>query len=290
VPPVLHFPEYRQFEAARVEANDAMMALLIGSRLGRHALGLAEGSPHLLGTLFPTVPEIGRLNRSVEDTRLLIDGAERYLAYMAIPYSLSVYSTLLSDGVALLRDAGVDHGDDDPRDIALSEIHARFVAAAGGDLTDFPQVHLRLFEFARWVRNRIVHRGGTPGSRLSNQYRQVLSEDDRVEWRRIARRDPPFGDGSEQMDLRSQELRVVLAITKHLAESANAVLRVKVPRTSWARVVVSDYEQSSGHSSAGRIESVRGYARMNYGPLMLDEDELSSAIDARTRKDGRSTD
>lgn len=289
MPLVLHFPEYRQFEAARVESNDAMMALLVGSRLGRHTLGLAEGSPHLLGSLFPAVPEVGRLNRSVADTRLLIDGAERYLAYMALPYALSVYSTLLSDGIALMREAGVDQGDDDPRDIPLSEIHARFVAAAGAELTDLPQVHLRLFEFARWVRNRIVHRGGTAGSRLPNHYRQVLGEDDRVEWRRIARRDPPFGDGGEQMDLRSPELRVVLAITKHLAESANVILCERLPRPAWAHIVVSDYEQTSRRSSAGRIEAVVGYARMNYAPLMLDEGELLSAVDARTRKDGRST-
>ena len=272
----MRFPEYRKFGQDRIEASDAMMALLIGSRLGSHTLTLAEGSPHLLGSLFPAVPEAGRLNRSVGDTRALILEAERHLAYMAIPYALSLYSGLLVDGIVLLRTAEVDPGTDEPRDIPLGAVHDRFLASASADRADLPGVDVELFEFIRWIRNRIVHRGAPAGSRLPNHHRQVLGQAAKDEWFRISRRAPDFGTGDDQMDLRSPELRVALAVTKHLAEAVNRVLQERVPRDVWARTVVADYSSVSGRRKP-RVDALVGYARNFYGPLKLTEAELDAA-------------
>ena len=286
----VRFPSYRAFERARIASNDAMMALLIGSRLGSHTLQLAEGSPHLLGTLFPAVPEAGRLNRSVEDARGLIDEAERHLTFMAVPYALAVYGGLLSDSISLLRLGGLDARTDEPRDIPLSEIHCRLVAAAGEDLTVFPAIQLRLFGLARWMRNRIVHRGGTAGSRLPIHYRQELRDVDRAEWQRIAKRDPPFGSGSDEMDLRSGELRAVLAVTKHLAEAVNGLLKARLPLEFWSLVAVDDYEEQSGRRAKGRVGSVLGFARMYYSGLEFASTDIEIAIATRLEEGGRSTD
>jgi|KBSMisStandDraft_5_1062788.scaffolds.fasta_scaffold349889_1 hypothetical protein len=54
-PKEVKYPQYRQFEAARIEASNSMMALLAGAQLARHLLRLTEGSNRLLPEVFPQV-------------------------------------------------------------------------------------------------------------------------------------------------------------------------------------------------------------------------------------------
>lgn len=286
---LIGFPQYRQFERTRVAANDAMMALLIGSRLGAHALSLAEGSPHLLGSMFPRVEEIGRFSRSVSDAQSLIAGAERHLTYMAIPYALAIYGGLLSSGVQVLRDSGVDTGEGEPLDIRLSDIHQEFCGSAGLPVSDLPAIHLELFEFSRWIRNRIVHRDGVAGSRLPNFWRSGLSGDARSEWIRVTKREPSFDGPDGRMELGSPELHGVLAVTKHLAEAANSLLGGAVPRAHWADIAVAHARaERGGRDRANELRSLKGFCKMNYGPLELTDDELGAAL-ARAKENGRSS-
>ena len=39
----IRYPDYRMYSASREEADNAMMALLVGSRLAAHTLRLTEG-------------------------------------------------------------------------------------------------------------------------------------------------------------------------------------------------------------------------------------------------------
>ena len=99
-------------------------------------------------------------------------------------------------------------------------------------------------------------------------------------------RDPPFGSGDDQMDLRSSELRVVLAITKHLGEAVNNILCNSVPRPYWASMVVRDYERVAHRRSAGRLKAVTGFASMYYSALALTAEELGTAIYDASEKAG----
>jgi hypothetical protein len=72
----VHFPEYRTYEQLRIAANDAMMALLIGSRLGAHTLDLNTGSAHLLPEIWPS-PNAPWLCPAVTPGHPLEKGARR---------------------------------------------------------------------------------------------------------------------------------------------------------------------------------------------------------------------
>src|SRR4029079_18358767 len=54
-PKEVKYPQYRQFEAARIEASNSMMALLAGARLARHLVRLPEGSNRLWPEVFRKV-------------------------------------------------------------------------------------------------------------------------------------------------------------------------------------------------------------------------------------------
>ena len=59
---IVEYLQYRQYEAARIEASNSMMALLAGAQLATHLLQLTEGSNRLLPEVFPQVPHIKRFN------------------------------------------------------------------------------------------------------------------------------------------------------------------------------------------------------------------------------------
>ena len=126
---MIKHPEYRAFERSRIAANDAMMALAIGARLAGHLLSQSpdEDADRLLPDVFPTVEGAQKLNRTVEDARLLISSAETHLAYMAIPFALSVHQTYCVQALRLLRRDGIDTATDDPFLIRLEHLHERLM-------------------------------------------------------------------------------------------------------------------------------------------------------------------
>src|SRR5215213_4126219 len=91
-----------------------MMALLIGSRLGEHALkNSAASSDARLPDLFGRIEGIERVNRTVGEAATLLKDSERHLAYMGIPYVLSVHGAFMSEAAIMLRKDG--HDDPDAR-------------------------------------------------------------------------------------------------------------------------------------------------------------------------------
>ena len=87
----VEFPTFRRYEANRQEANNAMMALLAGSKLAVHTLQLTSGSKELLPRIFPGVDHIAYFNLATDEaTRLLLDTAH-HLGAVAIPYALAVH-------------------------------------------------------------------------------------------------------------------------------------------------------------------------------------------------------
>jgi hypothetical protein len=283
---IVRFPAYRRFSAARIDANDAMMALLIGARLGKHALNTSAASPEvLLPSLFGQIPGIARLNRTAGDAARLLSGAETHLAYMAIPYALAIHGSFLVSAAQMLRDDGHDpetHTYTSSRQTDLAklplEIAHEYIAERCG--VELDGTLLPLFHIARRVRNRIIHYAGAPGSRLASEYRS-LSSDARDSWERLAGRPLDTALKADRMILHDGELIAVLGVSRNLVQEMNDLLSRTISRAYWASLAVDDYRDAHpdrfGERSR-RVRRIQGYAQHFYKPLHLTSEELATAL------------
>jgi hypothetical protein len=283
---IVRFPAYRRFSEARIEANDAMMALLIGARLGRHALETSAASPEaLLPSLFGQICGIGRLNRTAGDSARLLAGAERHLAYMAIPYALAVHGSFMVAAAQMVRDDGRDPvtnryalpHHEDPTKLSLEIAHEYITERCGVKLDG---TLLPLFHIARRIRNRIIHFAGVPGSRLATEYRSLSSEA-RDSWEHLAGRPLLDALGSKRLTLCDGELIAVLGVSRNLVQEINDLLAQTLSRAYWASLAVGDYRENHPERFGERdrqLRRVRGYAQHFYKPLRLTDDELATAI------------
>src|SRR6266496_2979500 len=270
------FPACRRYKAARVAASDSLMALLIGARLGEHALSTSPADPSArLPELFGRIPGIDRVNRTVTDAARLLADAEHHLASMGVPYVLGVQGAFVGETITMLRE---DREDDasatrsipwraDPNDVPLSEIHEYVAERCGRAL---PAESLQIFHLARRIRNRIVHFAGAAGSRLPGEYRS-LPVDAKARWEDIAGR-PLTIDRHGQLRLAEGELIAVLATTRLLAQAVNAMLVDTLSREYWSELVVSDYRALEPQRFGERSQRMRrlvGHARTIYGAIGL---------------------
>jgi hypothetical protein len=285
---MVRFPAYRQFSDARVEINDAMMALLIGARLGEHALRTSAASPDVrLPALFGQIEGIHRVNRTAGDAATLLAGAEQHLAYMAIPYALSVHGAFIARAAEMLRDDGRDEASQqhqfarqaDLAKLSLENAHEYVAERCLGRALDADL--LSLFHMCRRVRNRIVHFGGAAGSRLASEYRN-LSQDARDSWENLAGRSLPAAVVRGRLELGEGELVVVLAISRHLGQEVNGLLARTLSREYWAKLAVCDYRESHPERFGQRNRRARrllGHADRLYRPLALTAEELLAAVE-----------
>ena len=282
---ILRFPAYRRYSDARVEVNDAMMALLIGARLGEHALSTSAADPDaLLPSLFGQIPGIARLNRTAGDAAGLLAEAEVHLASMAIPYTLAVHGAFLAAAAQMVRDAGLDQRDaafevkrcGDLHKLPLDTGHEYIAERCRGQTN--PAL-LSLFHIARQLRNRIIHSNRTPGSRLLQEFR-TLQPAARESWEGLAGRPLTAAVASGRLEPKEGELVAVLAVSRHLVQDINTLLARKLSREYWARVAVADYRalhpQRFGER-ARRLRRLQGHAASFYAHLGLTEDELKAA-------------
>jgi hypothetical protein len=176
---VVRFPAYRQFSDARVEINDAMMALMIGARLGEHTLSNSPAAPEaLLPSLFGRIRSIKRLNRTAADAAILLEAAEGHLVYMAIPYALALHGVYVVAVAGMVRSDGHDEVDQQTSHPYQNDLYKLPLDIAHEYVEDRCEGHLSpellaLFHLSRRIRNRIVHAGGAVGSRLLGDYRNL---------------------------------------------------------------------------------------------------------------------
>lgn len=280
---VVRYPAYRRYSEARVAVNDAMMALLIGARLGEHALANSAASPNaMLPELFGRIDGIERLNRTVGDAAVLLARAEEHLVYMAIPYALSVHGSFVCASAEMLRAAGHDEPDSqrslhwrpDLSQLSLEVAHEYVEERCRLDLD--PTL-LQLFHLSRRVRNRIIHSSGVAGSRLPGEYRQ-LPKPAREGWERLAKRPLTQAVIDERLALREGELIAVLATSRHLAQEVSSLLAHTIDRHVWADIAVADYRGSHAQSFGERDKRhrrVKGFTDRYYRPLRLTVDEIA---------------
>jgi hypothetical protein len=287
---VVWFPAYRDFETSRVEANDALMSLLLGNHLARDELDNSKAAPALLlGRLYEGIPQVARFNVPLSVAREALVEAEQHFAQMAIPTAVTVHEVYVRNVVKLLKDAGKDPPTRagkpkhvaDPADIKLYAVHDYAAQCAQGARLDTAE--MRLFRWLRHVRNAIVHTAGYDHQGLAKRYASLR---DRGVWKALAERDFALrSDG--RCRLGEGEVIATLAITDRLAQDVNRMLvPPAIDARWWADYVVKDYRTShpERYRSTGRRDRrVEGFARQYYSLLKLTSAELVAAV-ARASK------
>lgn len=282
----VEFPAFRQYESTRQEANNAMMALLAGSKLAAHTLQLTTGSRQLLPDIFPGVEHISYFNlRTDAATALLLDTGH-HLGAVAVPYALAVHEDFVMTTIKLLQRLGYARkgpgNSADPRKNPTSawNMHQTVYLTLGqpAPVRGSSLVALEHFHLLREMRNAQIHNGGCISPRLRQEVAD-MSDVAASGWLRLARRTP--ADVISRGDLRFTifDIFAVFATTKALGRSLNELLRESLTPGQWAQVCVDDYlaQSSKPSGSDSWIRGLIGHAALNYGTVGLSEQHLVDA-------------
>jgi len=172
----LQFPGYRRYEATRQQANNAMMALLAGSRLAAHTLQLTKGSTELLPDIFPGVDHINYFNLRTDKATDLLDNVGHHLGAVAVPYALAVHEDFVMSALELLDTLGhptrAPGQNPDPlkNGVKASNMHEAVWLTLGQPLPTHGACEaLEHFHLLREMRNAHIHAGGSIEQRLITQ-------------------------------------------------------------------------------------------------------------------------
>ncbi|MEU0790334.1 hypothetical protein ABZ342_09705 [Amycolatopsis sp. NPDC005961] len=267
--PHVHFPAFRHHEEARQEANNAMMALLVGAQVSAQFLELSRGSSKLLSEIFPGISHIKRLDLRPEAAQSILRGAEQHLGAMAVPQALAIHEGFILDCLDLL---GVQA-------VKAFKMHAELATRAS---SAFDADLLSRFHVLREMRNAIIHRSGTADHRLIAAIGDLTPAGD-SEWKKHAGRSPVGIRGGDRVTFMLGELVLTLATTKALAREANRMLIKAIPSASWAEVIVDDHLQQTTKKldPRQRRRAILGLRRFSYAVTSVSDAELEVAAAAR---------
>jgi hypothetical protein len=293
----VEFPGFRQYEATRQEANNAMMALLAGAKLAAHTLQLTTGSRQLLPEIFPGVEHIGYFSLRTDTATALLADTGHHLGAVAVPYALAVHedfvmTTLeLLDSLGYMRKAPGRNGDLTKNPVKAWNMHEALYMTLGLQvpIRGSNPMALEHFHLLREMRNSQIHDGGGISGSLKQQV-QDMSQPAAIDWLRLARRTPMDVIAEDQLRFTTFDIFAVFATTKTLGRTLNTLLRNHVPRPSWARIAVDDYAVHSSKSAGSDawMRGVLGHATLYYGAVKISERELvDAAIAARYWTAGR---
>jgi hypothetical protein len=270
----VRFPEYRAYEAARVDSSNAMMALLAGAGLASHLLQLTQGSSHLLPEVFPRVPHIGRFNLESEAARVILDSADAHLGAMSVPYALALHEDFLRTCLSMLQRAGI--ASRSQVEVSLAGQHSLIEKLTGDTFDSDSLIQL---DVLRSMRNCLIHGGGLVGSALISAL-QPWTKRAEAGWVKLAP-SPTRVTIGQRVVFGHGEMILALAVTTKLAREANRLIQRVVPRSQWADVIVADYRiETDGNILAPDfLRKIRGFARFNYVSLAMTDAELREAID-----------
>ena len=270
------YPAYRRYVDSRVEVNNAMMALLAGSRLAAHTLQLTEGSSATLPEVFPAVEHIRRFNLRSDVARDLLGDADYHLASVAVPYALATHEDYVTATLEWLKTTFgktlIKHGNP----IRAWNMHSIFFETCG---TQEPEEWMQTFHVLREMRNCITHAGGQVDEALRAKIAS-MGADARAGWEKMNLGNPPEAiENSGKLALTAEHIFTAFAVTKQLGREVNYVLRNTLTPAEWAAIVVNDYAQttSKDKNSAAWRRALIGYARSFYSPLGLHDADLEAA-------------
>lgn len=272
---IVRFRAYRQYEATRIEASNAMMALLAGAQLASHLLQLTEGSDRLLPEVFPRVAHIGRFNLTSEAAREILTAADSHLGAMSVPYALSIHEDFLKTCLSLLERAHrCPAGAADKARLFTG--HDLIEGATRGAFTVGSLLQLHTL---RSMRNCQIHDGGRANQAVLDSI-GPWTEGTEAGWVRLAKRSPRGLGLGDRVEFGQAELILTLAVTKTLAREANQLLQPALPRELWADILVEDLisEDLRTRRAPDRLRRARGLARFHYDPLRLTENEVAAAF------------
>lgn len=269
------YPGYRSYVASRVDVNDAMMALLAGSKLAAHTLQLTEGSTSTLAQLFPAVPHISRFNLRSDAARDYLNHADYHIASVSIPYALATHEDFVTSSLDLLRKHQISlktHG----RNIRAWNMHTILFESVG---IAEPESWLESFHVLRQVRNCITHTGGVADDDLMVAI-AAMGTDAREGWKDINSGLEPEGlNDAGRLVLTAELIFLAFAVTKRLGREINSALRKTLSTQDWAKIAVEDFaaQTSKARNSSGWRRSLIGYVRQFYADLNLQSDDLETA-------------
>lgn len=274
----IRFARYREYVEARVEANNAMMALLAGSRLAAHALQLHGDSPHQLPGLFPAVRDIDRFNLPPGRASELLLDADAHLAAVAIPYALALYEAFVKDAALMLKSDGFTFPQDRAA-LSAGRMHQTLYKAAG---VPQPADSVALFHVLRCARNAQIHHAGATTPEVLDAVNSLTGAQ-RARWEQLTMGETGAMFVNGQLRFTIGHLIAAFAVAKESARHINQLLGQKLSRERWARYAVEDYSAATAHPRNSRQwkRGVLGFARFHYlGGLRLTEDELHHAARA----------
>jgi hypothetical protein len=270
------FPAYRAYDASRVEVNDAMAALLVGSRLAAHTLSLTTGSMATLGELFPAVEHIERFNMRSDVARSLLNNADHHIASVAVPYALATHEDFVMEMLSFLKQEGrmlQSHG----RPIRAWNMHGVLFETCG---ESEPAEWVQSFHVLREMRNSITHAGGLVSQKLRDAI-AGMGTDARSGWARLnlGKNPEDMEDASGKLALTAEHVFTAFAVTKRLGRETNALLAREFDGLTWARVAVEDYNSvtSKLKNSSSWRRSLIGYVRQYYSASAISGTDLEAA-------------
>ncbi|KZE89555.1 hypothetical protein [Microbacterium sp. TNHR37B] len=269
------FRRYRKYVDARVDANNAMIALLAGSRLAAHSLQLHAGSPHQLPGLFPAVKDIDRFNLLPDHASGLLLDADAHLSAVAVPYALAVYEAFVKDAVAMLKDEGYPVASD-RNALNAGRMHQTLFDAAG---LPQPDDVIPLFHVLRCLRNAQIHHAGNVTGQVTESL-SALGDQQRARWERLTMGPIELMIAEGKLHFSLGHLVAAFAVTKEAARRINTMLGQKISRNSWATMAVADFAEDAAHPRNSRQwkRGLEGFARFHYlGGLSLSSQELEKA-------------
>ncbi|WP_433204705.1 hypothetical protein ACQP1G_16470 [Nocardia sp. CA-107356] len=269
--PLVHFPAYRHHERARQQANDGMMALLVGAKISAQFLGLSRGSSKLISEIFPAIQHVERLKLKPDDSQRILAQPEELLGAMAVPYTLAIHEAFILDCLKL---AGV------PKTPKAWVMHATLAGHAGGT---FNPGSITQYHVLREMRNAVIHRGGLVDHRLVDVIADLIQGAE-SNWKKHAGRSPRGISSGDTVTLTLGELVMALATTKVLAREANQMLATTLSTTQWAEIIVDDFlEQSTGKllNPSQRRRGILGHRQFYYSATAVSDAELEAVAAAR---------
>jgi hypothetical protein len=273
--PDILYPAYRNYVASRVGVNDAMAALLAGSRLAAHTLQLTAGSTATLAQLFPAVEHMRRFDLRSDDARELLKNADYHIASVAVPYALATHEDYVTETLDFLQAEGrthVTHG----KPIRAWNMHAVLFETCG---ETEPEEWIQSFHVLREMRNCITHDGGSVSQRLRDAV-AGMGAGARSGWERINRMKPPEDvEENGRLALTAEHVFTAFALTKRLGREINSLLGRQLDGATWARMIVQDFNAGSAkpRNSSGWRRSLIGYARKFYEAAPATEADLEAA-------------
>lgn len=270
----IKYRKYREFEKQRIQANDTMMALLVGSKLAVQTLSLATGSNIRISEMFPEIPHISRLSVKSDRAQIILENAEQLLGELSVPHVLALHEDLIIGMLEFVENSDATKPKKS-KSTNPSRMHEDFELLTNHSFESEP---LELFHILRLMRNASIHNNGISTQKLSDDI-STLSASARQLWKSSSGEELPDYPTGVNVKIGVAELIITLAVTKRIAKSANQALQSTLPRQMWASVLVVDWKQEGIKGNETQVvNKILGFGRTYYSNQKFTKTEILAAL------------